>query len=1370
MDANAQAENDSPRSANVQLLGPSEEVVVEADIQEKAQTYPDLDNYLENLTNEKPRTAEEIKIFKELGKEVYRQTRENVAPAYILIADKILNQLHDDPDAIMFALARDGLPISLAAEHLREKQDQFKGIDPKRIQYLHYNGQFNPLVGGTTQDEAFFDRYREYLQQMGVNDAKKVILADSQCAVGLSYKGLGLLLREVNPAIKIEGQFIDLWPNGTNDTHGLLQDVYNPDFHLNVQNNRMQLIEALYSGTKNSATDIVRNEETGQYEPVVADKNPSELTAIRGLPADMLTLLNVVAIKGITDATDDYSRIIQEDPKDVIGRYVQFASGTATEGVQDLQDTIPWQRRKEQWYLYDQYWTDVRKKEWADRPDQIEALKKKHAKTSLPESSMHKPEDVRNFVESYLTEKDIKPREVKLQMIGVKALQNPDIVKRFLDDFKANRGKSSYQGQVGMFIIDDSWDADKAAEIQAVAAEAGVGYFRVRIDEGFADDIIRKFGEKIEAKNNLTDAEKKYHFWLARALLKDRLQAPLAKDIGNFNFTDALAELGGIAGTQNFGYLVSAYEAGKRGVPLEQMTVTINEDDQRYVTLAQDTDGKIITESPDLLAERAAWFEDPDTIATVGRYTGHTGNPISMVKDTLQASTCILSDHNSGKSNTYNIFDPKSGTFYRMSSEDAYKMLPQILRAAAQRQSIIGLWTKDKHYIPLVDWVEASKLDLGNVTLSGAALPSVITPLGGVFDYNFSGLLRAQAVQADDGNRLIRREEALMHHRIGRSSGGDAFGTEIAAAFNNNYAKEQRKISHVLETDEAVRHELMETLGISKDNEELFNIAMRTFDANGRKLQDIRNLRKIFELQVTLAGIQGEQDTEVLTGIKSFLEQFPEGLIDDVEANVIKPPRAEEIKEVRKGIKRFTQMYKVWPDILHTAYEMGAAEGGFTLDETNVTEQQETINKTVPVEVGYLPGVSAHTGRPLEVALKLAESGIPAVMRGGDSGRNVFGLQDTWETSSAYVTVENSSLFYYHPGELIRGVFTVEQMTNNIVEIVKLLKDNPPPFVIVDHNVPLLMAAKAAGVPSVAITNMSNVGFCSDAFIDAIGPTARKLADKYYVPLEPKLQEVYEKVHQRLNNGEAPTDKPNWFQIMETGADLTLIADCAAFVEDGISDDLKMEPMLKDLTRGNFVYVGSIQPDTLIDQSIDQDATGQALLRMEEAKIAGNKVVLGSFGSIRKPELYEALFAVARNNPNLLMVVTIADAELPDDIPQNFLAVKFGKLTKLAKHADVMLCQGGSGTLYPFMKEGNGGIINITTNADQQYNAALIEQHGLGHTLPIETLTADILEDQVRELIKNQGVYQANMGKISEKIDLGGAQNAATMIKQKFNL
>lgn len=166
-------------------------------------------------------------------------------------------------------------------------------------------------------------------------------------------------------------------------------------------------------------------------------------------------------------------------------------------------------------------------------------------RTPLPDPSMHDPEQVSKFVEGYLTEKGETPREVTLQMIGVKTLQNPELIDRFLDDYDKQKEETLYKGKVGLFLIDDSWDDDAADNIRQIALDHNVEYYRVREDSGFADTIIQKMADRLQESTDLTEAQKKYQFWLARGLLKDRLQAPLSNDLENFTFTNPLAELGG---------------------------------------------------------------------------------------------------------------------------------------------------------------------------------------------------------------------------------------------------------------------------------------------------------------------------------------------------------------------------------------------------------------------------------------------------------------------------------------------------------------------------------------------------------------------------------------------------------------------------------------------------------------------------------------------------------------------------------------------------------------------------------------------------------------------------------------------------------
>jgi hypothetical protein len=291
---------------------------------------------------------------------------------------------------------------------------------------------------------------------------------------------------------------------------------------------------------------------------------------------------------------------------------------------------------------------------------------------------------------------------------------------------------------------------------------------------------------------------------------------------------------------------------------------------------------------------------------------------------------------------------------------------------------------------------------------------------------------------------------------------------------------------------------------------------------------------------------------------------------------------------------------------------------GISQVETAASVDRGNIIK--PVEVGYLPGVSAHTGRPLEIALELSKAGVPTSMRGSESGRHVFDIRTGLETVGEKVTVDSSDEYHFHPGELIRGDTTIEQMTDNIVTIARRLEKNPPPFVLADHNVPLLMAAKLAGIPTVAITNISNVGFTSEQFVSKLGPEAERLAEKYYAQLDPKLREVYRRSFENYN-GELPIDDPNWFQLMETG-DLTIISDNEAFVHRDLGGNFDLDSILRELVGdGEIAYVGSIQPDTIISEYVSKEATDEAVSKLIAAKAEGKKLFLAVLGVLKSKSL-----------------------------------------------------------------------------------------------------------------------------------------------------
>jgi hypothetical protein len=143
---------------------------------------------------------------------------------------------------------------------------------------------------------------------------------------------------------------------------------------------------------------------------------------------------------------------------------------------------------------------------------QISGLQKEKELTLLPDPSMHNPQEVDHFVESYLAERGETPRNINLQIIGVKTLQNPELIDRFLNDFDKSKKSSEYKGEVVLFIIDDSWDDTAAEQIAKVAKDHGVDYYRVREDKGFADKFTKRFADKLRNSPETTELQQKYLF------------------------------------------------------------------------------------------------------------------------------------------------------------------------------------------------------------------------------------------------------------------------------------------------------------------------------------------------------------------------------------------------------------------------------------------------------------------------------------------------------------------------------------------------------------------------------------------------------------------------------------------------------------------------------------------------------------------------------------------------------------------------------------------------------------------------------------------------------------------------------------------
>jgi UDP:flavonoid glycosyltransferase YjiC (YdhE family) len=134
-------------------------------------------------------------------------------------------------------------------------------------------------------------------------------------------------------------------------------------------------------------------------------------------------------------------------------------------------------------------------------------------------------------------------------------------------------------------------------------------------------------------------------------------------------------------------------------------------------------------------------------------------------------------------------------------------------------------------------------------------------------------------------------------------------------------------------------------------------------------------------------------------------------------------------------------------------------------------------------------------------------------------------------------------------------------------------------------------------------------------------------------------------------------------------------------------------------------------------------------------------LTLGSSGPARLlPDLIRALAEL----PMTLMVATAGRVDLSELSP-NVLAAHYLPGRAAAERADLVICNGGSGTVYQALSQGTP-VLGIPTNLDQHLTMHFVAATGAGCILRSDAVTRDALRQRVADMLA--GGAQAAAGRV----------------------
>lgn len=129
-------------------------------------------------------------------------------------------------------------------------------------------------------------------------------------------------------------------------------------------------------------------------------------------------------------------------------------------------------------------------------------------------------------------------------------------------------------------------------------------------------------------------------------------------------------------------------------------------------------------------------------------------------------------------------------------------------------------------------------------------------------------------------------------------------------------------------------------------------------------------------------------------------------------------------------------------------------------------------------------------------------------------------------------------------------------------------------------------------------------------------------------------------------------------------------------------------------------------------------------------------VTLGSSG---RAELLDVVLQ-ALAGLDVLVMVTTAGKAIPRSVPSNARLVDFAPGERLAARADLMICNGGSLTVYQALAEGKP-VLGIAAHMDQQLSMSYVESAGVGVCVRSDSLSIAGLRARVRDLLDDSAIH-----------------------------
>lgn len=203
-----------------------------------------------------------------------------------------------------------------------------------------------------------------------------------------------------------------------------------------------------------------------------------------------------------------------------------------------------------------------------------------------------------------------------------------------------------------------------------------------------------------------------------------------------------------------------------------------------------------------------------------------------------------------------------------------------------------------------------------------------------------------------------------------------------------------------------------------------------------------------------------------------------------------------------------------------------------------------------------------------------------------------------------------------------------------------------------------------------------------------------------------------------------------------------------------------------------FDFAESPRPEAFYYAGPFHDDAGREPVSFPWERLTGEPLIYASMGTLVNGlhHVFQAILEVIGRLPDVQLVLSIGSNLRMADlgrIPPNAIVVPSAPQLSLLNRASLCITHAGMNTVLEALAAGVP-MVAIPVGFDQPGVAARIEYHGVGKSLPVETLTVDNLSQAVRTALKDPG-YRGRARYFQDVIaKTRGLDRAADIIEEVF--